>query len=50
MFQKVFEYAGPHKKGALRSHSGGAGQCFDGRPALCPGLSGDRSAGHGNGN
>ena len=47
MFQKVFEYAGPHKKGAICGNGGCAGQRPYGGASLRTGLPGDRAVGYG---
>ena len=47
MFQKVFEYAGPHKKGLYAATTIVLVSVLMGGTSLCAGLSGDSAAGHG---
>ena len=50
MFQKVFEYAGPHKKGLYAATAVVLVSVLMGGSSLCAGLSGNRAVSHGGGN
>lgn len=49
MFQKVFEYAGPHKKASMLQQPS-CWSVFCWVFSLCAGISGNCTAGHGGGN